>query len=44
MFVLRILTLLMLPVIAGCAAGANSNNMTASLQPTLAAKPGSALY
>jgi hypothetical protein len=40
----RMLTLLVVTVLAGCASGANSSNMTASLQPALAATPGSNLY
>lgn len=40
----RILPLLLAAALAGCAAGADSNMMTASLQPHLAAKPGTALY
>lgn len=40
----RIVTMLLLTALAGCASGANSSNMTASLQPSLAAAPGSSLY
>jgi hypothetical protein len=40
----RILAMLLLTALAGCASGANSSNMTASLQPGLAAAPGSSLY
>lgn len=41
---LRIVALMLLTTLAGCASGANSSNMTASLQPNLAAAPGSNLY
>ena len=40
----RMLALMLLTTLAGCASGANSNNMTASIQPHLVAKPGSSLY
>lgn len=40
----RYLALLMITALAGCASGADSNMMTASLQPHLSAKPGTALY
>lgn len=44
MFGRRVVALLLLTALSGCASGASSHNMTASLQPNSAIKPGSALY